>query len=321
MSLDISRSDLEEDVIGALRSSVDIEFEWVSSVAGVCELHGTYSSNPPRIRVARGAGTARANFTAAHEIGHHLQSHDAQWALGTLATLRRADPFTAQDVEERVSNQVAVRLLMPDFLVRAAWTGEISPAFVGRLTRDGRVSRWAASIRASGHAQAEGAEPFVVIIARPDGVVTSAVASDNATFAPPAHWTVQPDLAELVNGAVGRRRSVNGILYASGASRNDVTYDWGWDHNGTHVIVVARPEYRYGDANWGGDEVECLSINCGSSFSRSAADLCPTCVKPVCPDCGYCGCEKAEGAFCAKCFTLMSIQESRRGSEHDVCPF
>lgn len=318
MSLDVSRSELEEDLVGALASSDDIIFEWTASVSGTCELLGTYSPFPPRIRVSRRLGVGRANFTAAHEIGHHLQEHDEEWGLGVLAELRRKHAFIAQDVEERVSNQVAVRLLMPDALVASEWRGELTPEFVRALTRDGRVSREAASMRAVAHAAPEAA---VVVIVRPDGQVTSAVAADASKLAPPPRGTLQPDFAKLVELEPGRHRAAEGFIYSSGVSRADLSFEWAWDHNGTHLIVVAQPEYRFGDANWGGDELECLSASCGSSFSRSDAALCSTCRQPICPDCSACACEKREGKLCENCFTVMSIAESVRGDVHEVCPF
>lgn len=318
LNLDVSRSDLEDDIVGALTSSSDIIFEWTASVNSTCELLGTYSPFPPRIRVSRRLGVGRANFTAAHEVGHHLQAYDAEWGLGVLAELRRTHAFIAQDVEERVSNQVATRLLMPDAFVASEWTGSLTPDFVRALTRDGRVSREAASMRAVAYA---GSESAVVVIARPDGQVTSARASDASKLAPPPRRTLQPDFAKLAEAEPGHHRAVEGFIYATGVSRSDLTYDWVWDHNGTHLIVVAVPEYRFGDANWGGDEMECLSANCGSSFSRSDAELCLTCRQPICPDCSACACEKAVGKLCDNCFTIMSIAESDRGDVHEVCPF
>lgn len=321
MSLDVSRSDIEDDIIAALSSSADVAFEWVSNVSGSCELHGTYFADPPRIRVSRRSGAARANFTAAHELGHHLQEHDDEWGLDVLAGLRASHPFIARDVEERVSDQVAVRLLMPDAHVAAVWTGSLTPDFVRELTRDGRVSRQAASMRAMGHAVAQGIGPTVVAVARPDGVVTSATTSDGSLLAPPQGRSVQSDFAALAEGIPGHYRAIQGILYASGFSRADVAYYWSWDYDGTHIFVVVRPEYRFGDANWGNDDIECLGQSCGSSFSLSDAELCAQCKKPKCPDCDACACEKTEGAVCSECFTLMSLAETQRGPRHDVCPF
>jgi Zn-dependent peptidase ImmA (M78 family) len=319
MDLDISQSDIEDDIVAALLSSSEIDFEWASSVTGSCELHGTYSAHPPRIRISRRLGTARANFTAAHELGHHLQEHDDEWVWDVLAGLRRTSPFVAQDVEERVSNQVAVHVLMPDDFVASQWGGVLSPEFVRALTREGRVSREAASLRAMGFAVAHGVEPTIIAVARPDGVVTSATASDGVQFAPPQRRTVQPDFSALADREPGRDRAIQGILYASGASRADLTYDWTWDNDGTHLFVVARPEYRFGDANWGADSVECLGPSCESVFSRAAAELCAKCVSPICPDCAACRCEKTEGATCSVCFMVMSIAESQRGTKHEDC--
>lgn len=318
MDLGVPRADIEDDVIHALVASSEIDFEWSATVASACELLGTYSATPPRIRIARHLGMGRANFTAAHEIGHHLQAHNTDWALGVLAKLRRERPFVARDVEERVSNEVAVRLLMPDALVASEWGGALTPHFVLALTRHGRVSREAASMRAVTYAASTSA---VVVIARPNGLVTSARGSDAARLAPPPRRTIQPDFAALANSEPGRRGAEEGFIYSTGVSRADLNYDWCWDHDGSHLIVVADLNYQFGDAQWGGDEVECVGVSCGSSYSRSLAAICASCNNPICPDCAACACDKREGRMCSNCFTLMSIAESTRGDTHDVCPF
>lgn len=320
MNLDVTRSDLSHDIIGALSHSKEIAFEWGRHVTGTCDLHGTYTDTPPRIRVSRNLGAARARFTAAHELGHHLQVNDTEWALDVLAPLRLDTAFVAGDVEERVSNQVATRLLMPDDLLNAAWSGRLDPAFVRALTRDGYVSRQAASMRAMEHAATTDPRA-IIVVARADGVITSARAGDGDRLAPPPVRSVQTDFADLASKPPGHVRATDGLFYASGRSRSDISYEWDWDHNGTHMFVIVRPEYEYGDANWDGDEVECLGDSCGSSFSRSVASLCTQCVKPVCPDCGACGCAKREGKLCSECYTVMSLAESQRGDVHEVCPF
>lgn len=321
MAFDASLSDLHDDTIGALQASDLIEFEWGTTVTTTCELHGTYSRHPPRIRVARGQTTARANFTAAHEFGHHLQHEDPDWALDVFAELRRNQPVLASVVEELVSNLVAVQLLMPQDVVESAWSGKLTPDFVRALTRDGRVSRQAAAIRAVNHASPEERDVIVVVADPVDGRVLSSAASSRSQLFPPPTNSFQSDLRTLANGRTGPRQAGEGFQYSTGRTRADITYDWGWDHAGQYIFVAARPTYRFGTPQWDGDDVECASENCNHVFSRSAAELCPKCRLPICPACNACGgCEKKQGALCMNCFTLMSLSESQRGSVHDECP-
>lgn len=320
MTFDVPLSDLRDDVVRALEASDLIEFEWGTSLATTCELHGTYSRRPPRIRVARGQSTARANFTAAHEFGHHLQQENAEWALDVFVELRRAQPVLAAVVGELVSNHVAVQLLMPQDVLASAWSGRLTPDFVRELTRDGRVSRQAAAIRAVNHAADE--RDVVVIVADPlDGRVLSSSASALSQLYPPPTNSFQSDLRTFGDGATGLRQASEGFQYSTGRTRADITYDWGWDHAGQYMFVVARPTYRFGTPQWDGDDVECVSENCEHVFSRSAAGVCPNCRLPICPACNACGgCEKKHGALCMNCFTLMSLSESQRGPVHDECP-
>ncbi|MFJ2543056.1 ImmA/IrrE family metallo-endopeptidase [Microbacterium sp. NPDC087589] len=320
MQFDQPRSALESDITRALQDSDLIEFEWSTEVDTVCELLGTYTRRPARIRVARRQRTARANFTAAHEFGHHLQQQDEDWAM-ELADLRRAHGSLMRHVEEAVSNHVAVLLLMPDHVVETAWTGTLTPAFVRALTRDGLVSRQAASMRASRWARADDPNAVLVVADPTTGLVLSSESADASTLARPPKGSVQSDFRALTAGAQGTRAATDGFVYSTNTSRSDIAYDWGWDADGTHIFVVARPTYRFGDALWSRDELECASASCESTFAREGAVLCRTCMLHRCPDCGSCGCEKRRGATCENCGFEMSVRESQLGSAHEECPF
>lgn len=320
MQFDLPRAALESDLIRALAESDMIEFEWSATVETACELLGTYTRRPPRIRVARRQRTARANFTAAHEFGHHLQQQDEDWAM-ELADLRRAQTAMTRHVEEAVSNHVAVLLLMPDHVVRAAWTGTLTPAFVRALTRDGHVSRQAATIRASRWARTDDPNAVLIVADPTTGLVLSSESADSSSLARPPKGSIQPDFRTLTAGAEGSRGATEGFVYSTSTSRSDITYDWGWDADGTHLLIVARPTYRFGDAQWDRDDVECVSAHCESSFARQDAILCGTCLLHKCPDCGTCGCEKRRGTTCVDCGFELSLREAQLGDKHEECPF
>lgn len=321
MRFDQPLATLEADITAALTRSDLVELEWVSTVETACELHGTYSSPPPRIRLSRQQGAARANFTAAHEFGHHLQRHDDEWAMDVLAELRRAHTTLSRHVEEAVSDRVAVLLLMPDHIVEQAWTGELTPAFVRSLTRDGLVSRQAAAMRASAWAQESDPDAVIVIADPATGAVLFSKASENSRLVPPPTWTVQPDFRALTVGPEGRRGATEGFLYSTNRSRADIAYDWCWDADGRYLFVIARPTYRFGTPQWDVDVVECGSLSCGSTFSRTDAVFCRMCLAHKCPDCGTCNCESRRGTTCSRCGMEMSLRESQRGTAHEECPF
>lgn len=321
MQFDQPREALESDITRALMESDILDFEWSSQVDTTCELHGTYSSPPARIRVSRQQPTARANFTAAHEFGHHLQRHDAEWAMDVLAEYRRSDSTLMRHVEEAVSNRVAVALLMPDRIVEQEWTGQLTPAFIRALTRGGQVSRQAATIRASSWAQDSDPNAVTIVADPVTGVVLSSESSETSTLVRPPKNSVQPDFRTLTTAAEGHRGATEGFIYSTNSARSDITYDWGWDANGTHLLIVARPTYRFGTAQWDRDDIECVSATCDSAFSRNEAILCQTCMSHVCPDCGACGCEKRHGTTCVKCGMEMSVRESQLGQTHEECPF
>lgn len=320
-TFDLPRVELEADIIRALNDSDLIEFEWGTTEGTACELLGTYTRKPARIRVSRNQNQARANFTAAHEFGHHLQQSDPAWALDVLADLRHSQSTLASHIEEAVSNQVAARLLLPQPTVVSEWGGTLTPAFVRALTRGGHVSRQAASIRASHHARTEDPNAVIIVADPVTGIVVSSVANENSTLARPAKGSVQPDFRNLVAGAEGLRGATEGFVYTTGTARSDITYNWGWDANGTHIFIIARPTYRFGTAQWDRDDIECVSASCDSSFSREDAVLCRTCFVHKCPACGSCGCEKRRGTTCTQCGMEMSLLEAQRGTVHEECPF
>lgn len=321
MTFDQPREALEMDIIRALSDSDSIEFEWGTSEDTACELLGTYTRKPARIRVSRNQNQARANFTAAHEFGHHLQQSDFAWALDVLADLRRSQPRLAAHIEEAVSNQVAARLLVPQPAVAREWSGRLTPAFVRALTRNGTVSRQAASIRASAHAQAEDPNAVIIVADPVSGMVISSISGENSTLARPAKGSIQPDFRHLSTSGEGQRGATEGFHYTTGSARSDITYDWGWDVDGTHLLIIARPTYQFGDAQWDRDDVECMSATCESSFPRDPSLLCRNCFHHRCPDCGSCACEKRRGTTCANCGMEMSLLEAQRGEVHEECPF
>lgn len=319
MTLDVSLSDLEDDIVQALKESEHIVFEWAASVNSDCELFGTYVATPPRIRVARKQHTARANFTAAHELGHHLQVHDIDWAADVLADLRADKPWLAKQVEEAVSDQVASLLLLPDDFVQLHWRGSLTPGFVRALTRNGGVSRSAATIRALGFSRQHESKVVIVVSDR-EGIVVFAAATDGGMLAPPARGSHQPDLERIARVGEGHHRARGGIHYSSGTTRSDVKYESEWDVDGSHLITIIRPEYPFGTPNWGSDVAQCQSEACGEVFSRSEATRCELCNRHKCPSCSSCGCVRREGKTCINCFFVMSLAESERGDAHEVCP-
>ncbi|MFJ4036906.1 ImmA/IrrE family metallo-endopeptidase [Microbacterium sp. NPDC090007] len=320
MTFDQPRAAVEADITRALTDSSDLEFEWGAPEGTVCELHGTYQRRPARIRVSREQGTARANFTAAHEFGHHLQYSDPEWALDVLAPSRRDHPTVSQHVEEAVSNRVAVKVLMPDHVVESAWCGRLTPGFILALTQGGKVSRQAASMRASAYAAVEDPHAVVIVADPISGVVFSSVSDEHSALARPPKGSVQPDLRTLTSRQQQSVGATEGLVYGTGSARSDVTYDWGWDAPGVNIFVVARPTYRFGSAQWDRDMVSCVSATCDSAFARADATFCDRCGEYICPDCGACGCEKKHGKLCLHCFTEMSLAEAQRGSRHSVCP-
>lgn len=317
-TFDVPASDLQDDVVAALQSSAEVRVRWSDRASEQCELHGTYDFDSQTITLRRGQNLARTNFTAAHELGHHLQATDPDWALKVLAPLRKSHPGLMRRVEESLANTVAAMILMPDDLVASKWAGRLSPQFVNELSQEGRVSRQAAVMRAAGLSDSE---PAILIVSDRHGSVVTSNSTTDELFRVPK-GSVQPDLRTLFEQAPfsGSIASA-GLVYSTGNARADFSYEGDLDHSGDYLIVVARPIYRFGDQQWSNEDVECPFEACATVFLWNSENTCTDCHRPKCPQCGNCdGCEAPAAKTCVKCFMEMSLAESAAGDIHAECP-
>jgi Zn-dependent peptidase ImmA (M78 family) len=317
MTLDVALADLHDDLVGALRESQMVHLRWAERVAGTCDLHGSYDRLTATIRLELGKPPARTNFTAAHELGHHLQANDLEWGLEVLAELRRQHPTIARFVEEELANVTAARLLIPAAHVQLVWNGSLTPGTIEGLRRDGRVSHHAAIIRAATLTS----DPAIIVVVDATGTVIASRSTADSLFQAPG-GSMQPDLRDLFEGGKARTGVLarSGIVYTTGNARADLTYDVGFDSDATHLIAIARPVYTFGSPQWAPEELECSFVACGWVFTLTAETTCPRCRTPKCPSCGTCDeCPVARGAVCRNCFLEMSIEESLRATVHDEC--
>jgi len=102
---------LGHDALAELASWPEVQVEWVADadVGDGCSVAGSYrsDSSPPTLCIALSASPGRRQFTALHEVGHHIQQNNIE--LGA-ALVMAAD---AEGLEEGACNLFAGQTLLP----------------------------------------------------------------------------------------------------------------------------------------------------------------------------------------------------------------
>lgn len=271
-----------------------------------CSIDGLYRDDPPCIGVAFSDTRARMNFSALHELGHHIQMTDEGLAD---ALAERSDGGEA--LEEVACDRFAAALLIPDSAaLRFLPTSGVPRADeVADLWRDlGSVSRSAVAIRAVRDAPTD----TLVLVVDNSGTVTFAAGS---TPVRPPRGTDQTSteiwnaITRMGNGKTAHARTqlgysigLAGDRYYAQAARMGAGYVVvaATDHVPWLSLSVAHREYVPV-----GRSAICLHPACAFEF-RTAEQPHELCGAPSCPACGRCGCGLvARNEFtCTNCFEL-----------------
>ena len=126
---------LGHDALAELASWPEVQVEWVpdADVGDGCSVAGSYrsDSSPPALCIALSASPGRRQFTALHEVGHHIQQNNIE--LGA-ALIMAAD---AEGLEEGACNLFAGQTLLPAEMVdryigaRGPSAAEVAELFAG----------------------------------------------------------------------------------------------------------------------------------------------------------------------------------------------
>ncbi|MEU3475323.1 hypothetical protein [Rhodococcus sp. NPDC006774] len=283
-----------------------------------CSVDGLYRPDPPTITLAR-TGSGRDNFTVLHEFGHHLQAHDEAWQD---ILWKIGQPLRGW-IEEDLSDVYASTVLIPDHFLDP--TARFSSQTLVSLFEKTRASRQAVLVRAV-RSYLDGEQLFATVCDLVGRVEFGM--STNTALAPPPRGMIQPDFAHLiaevlskgVNG--GHGRSSTGIIYGSGATRDDVSLDVALA-GGSYAFVVGRKLERYADDSWSVADRVCSSEACNEVFEVTAAsERCIKCAEALCPACQSCDClsHVATRGICPRCFTGLYAADIAAGrAEHDEC--
>jgi hypothetical protein len=315
--------------IHEIQSWPDLELEVVDTAhggeLGGCELAGSYrtAAGRPLITVVDVLSRPRQQFTALHELGHHLQHTERD-----LARVLAREPSDDRQLEERACDGFAAAVLLPDESL-AAHIGNRGPTasdLVALHRACPSASRAACCVAALNHLPS----PGHVLLLDPAGTLLFAASNGYPKPATGSDQSSSRLIAKALHGFRSARVEETRLLYSDG----------GW-----------AGEALFGDAAWYGnylfavltvDQVpwQQLSVRaptspplldrhgwwhcegCEALFPRATATNCHRCGESSCPECSWCSCKKRSTTkVCQRCFTTLSVREQTKGLvEHEECP-
>lgn len=308
---------LHSDPVSALGDWPGLALEWEGRYRGdsVCSVDGWYSRVDQTVHLVRGGNAERLNFTACHELGHHLQRQHPQVAAA-LAQYHEQDP--QRRLEDRICDTFASRVLIPDDAMLEVDRLGPTAADVIAMYEHTQASRAACVVRAADLLRHEG----WVILASSDGEILFAAAAHHEFRLRPG--TSQPTDSLITKaGAVGSAQGLGSVTYPSGKASPQFNTD-AQSHDGYvfAVMSVGATPWSPGPVadrdRWARpSEFECASASCGATFTQYERS-CQTCEQPICPDCNRCRCSTlATSRLCHTCFLQRPVTEMPEGS--NVC--
>jgi hypothetical protein len=281
-----------------------------------CDVEGGYRSTAPLPRIGvRESSPARMNFTALHELGHHIQ----RTTPALLDDLGQRDDV-GEALEEAACDRFAAEILIPEE-VASSVLGTSTPTAAAVIQLWGalpHVSRQAVIIRAARNLETDG---HMLLLNGEGGVE---ICASRGSFRLPrgsdqkstAIWKA----IQTSRGSTSTARTQ--FSYASGLQAGEMMYAQASPMGNGYTLVVAavervpwqlsinKPEWKTYGTWW-----TCERTSCGESFIASV--FCPKCGNAICPTCNYCGCRNVEDFTCTECFLIKSVAEL--SSTPDVC--
>lgn len=296
---------LHADALGELEDWDDVKLRRVPDTAtqSRCSVAGGYvhSTIPPTLTVTESRSVRRQQFTALHELGHHLQKNDARLALAV-----RRQPANNEAFEDAACDMFASLVLIPDAMLPARPDGRSpSAADVVALFERTQASRAACCVRMAERLGTHG----VVAVLDAEGTVS--FATGHGDVFPPARGSSQAH-TPVVAAALRHGRDATAddtfLQYRTG-SRSDPLYGdaaWSGDYLIT-VTVLDRPGWksfappradtrRFVPRTW-------TCEVCGEYFTPNGT--CDKCGTPRC-DSGHCGCTAAAERTCQRCWSVLA---------------
>lgn len=295
---------LRTDALAELETWPDVQLRRVPDTVSEtrCSVAGGYvhSTDPPTLTVTESLSRRRRQFTALHELGHHLQK-----TISRLALAVRQQPGDLEKFEDAACDMFASLVLIPDETLQLPLDGRSpSAADVVGLFERTQASRAACCVRVAAQLGTHG----VVAVTDADGVVSFAAA--HGEVFPPARGESQAD-TPLVQAALRHGMNVQVddtyVRYRTGSTSDRLYGDAAWsDDYLVTVAVLDRPSWkafappRAESSRFVSRQAVCEV--CDEQFTPT--ETCLKCGDPRCPS-GHCGCTSSAERQCERCFLTL----------------
>ncbi|WP_329343828.1 ImmA/IrrE family metallo-endopeptidase [Streptomyces sp. NBC_01352] len=243
------------------------------------------------------ASRARRDFTALHELGHHLQQN----SFDLMEAFAR-QPDGGVLLEDTACDAFAAEILLPAPLVEhhLAAGGPTAPDVV-ELWRASGASRMAVCVRAVQHLPA----PGHVLLLDVDGQVVFAASHG---LPPVRRGSFQGDIPTIAQARAGQGRSDGRtqVRYRDGILGRELHAQTA-PMNGYLVAVLVTDSapwrnFMLPTKDTGPQAGEYLCEHCDEEY-RSFEPACSVCRVPRCPECGRCSCTpRVNERQCQGCF-------------------
>ncbi|WP_328306366.1 ImmA/IrrE family metallo-endopeptidase [Streptomyces sp. NBC_00442] len=265
-----------------------------------CSVAGAYDYGPPpRLSIATSASHARRDFTALHELGHHLQK----------TSFDLMEPFSREAdggvlLEDAACDAFAAQILIPTHLVEQH-VDAVGPtaSAITRLWESSSASRMAVCVRAAQYLPA----PGHVLLLDPDGHLAFAASHG---LPPLRRGSFQGDIPVIDRALTGygRAQGRTQIRYRDGILGRELHTDTAPMGGYTVAVLVTDSApwraFTPPTPDTGPQSRNYDCANCDEHY-RSFEPACPRCRVPRCPDCGRCACPlRTPGRTCPGCFIV-----------------
>lgn len=276
---------LRQNAAEALRNDSTVEICWIdpSLLPPGCSIAATYEAAriPARIRVARDASSGRRHFSVLHEYAHHLRNQVPE----VLEALFDA-PHGGAQLEERVCDEFAAQVLLPQTTVESALGHGVSARAVLNLIHTSSASAQACAVAAARYLPAPG---YVVLLGYRGEVLFAARSGDAL---PVTRGTTQEGLLGRAREGIALRGRTH-VTYASGNNGPEMFVDIA-AIGSQRVAVLVTDSPPWGDLALAGTTYEppapAVCEHCDDEFV-SYDPSCRACGQRVCPECRRCACE------------------------------
>lgn len=274
-----------------------------------CSIAGVYldSFTPPRIGIGRSASKPRAQFTALHELGHHLQVTD-----NALVDQLAQQDDAGRILEEMACDEFAARILIPSETIRQILgAGTPTAKQVVELWHRASASRAAVCVAAARQLASPG---HVILL---DGAGSIEFSASHIEF--PLRRGSDQSGSEIYKAFTRTTLSTatsrqSRFTYKGGAFQGPELYTQATEMGGYTIIVAVTD-----GAPW--ERISLTSrapllstgwrtcLNCGERVNPDDTP-CPLCGVARCPECGRCECpSRVEELTCQTCFLVKPAHQ------------